>query len=135
MFTLNTTPAGAEAVFDYKPELRCTTPCSINLAMGRHTLTIRHQGYREAQRVFSLPNEPGLIVSLEAASGTLALMTNPAGLTVIIDGQEQTRKTPANFTLAAGEHRVQVNRGSEKQEFAVEIRDGVISQKNIDWGP
>ena len=76
-----------------------------------------------------------LIVSLEAASGTLALVTNPAGLTVVIDGQEQTRKTPANFTLPVGEHRVEVNRGGEKQGFAVDIRDGVISQKSIDWGP
>lgn len=134
-FTLNTAPSRAEATFDDKPEVRCTTPCNINLALGRHTLTIRRQGYRETQRVFSLPNEPGLIVSLEAASGTLALVTNPAGLTVIIDGQEQTRKTPANFALPVGEHRVQVNRGDEKQEFAVDIRDGVISQKSIDWGP
>lgn len=132
-FTLNTAPSGAEAIFDGKPEVRCTTPCNISLAMGRHTLTIRRPGYRETQRVFSLPNEPGLIVSLEAASGTLALMTNPAGLTVIIDGQEQARKTPANFALPVGEHRVQVNRGSERQEFAVDIRDGVISQKSIDW--
>jgi tRNA A-37 threonylcarbamoyl transferase component Bud32 len=135
MFTLNTSPSGAEAIFDYKPELHCTTPCSFNLSMGRHSVTIQHQGYREAQRVFSLPNDPGLIVSLEAASGTLALVTNPAGLTVVIDGQEQTRKTPANFTLPVGQHRVQVNRAGEKQEFAVDIRDGVISQKSIDWGP
>jgi hypothetical protein len=32
-----------------------------------------------------------------------------------------------------GEHRVQVLKGSEKQEFVVDIRDGVVSQKNIDW--
>ena len=134
-FALNTTPAGAEAVFDGNADTRCTTPCNISLALGRHTLTIRHQGYREAQRVFSLPSEPGLIVNLEAASGTLALMTNPAGLTVLIDGREQARKTPANFPLPVGEHHVQVNRGNEKQEFSVDIRDGVISQKNVDWGP
>jgi hypothetical protein len=132
-FELTTSPAGAEAVFDNKPELRCTTPCALNLAMGRHTLAIGRQGYREAQRVFSLPNEPGLIVSLDAAVGTLSLATTPAGLTVLIDGQEQARKTPANFPLAVGEHRVQVNRGNEKQEFSVDIRDGVVSQKNIDW--
>ena len=103
--------------------------------MGRHTLTVKNQGYREAQRVFSLPNDPGLIVNLEATSGTLSLVTNPAGLTVVIDGQEQSRKTPANFTLPVGEHRVQVLRGAEKQEFTAQIRDSVVSQKNIDWGP
>jgi serine/threonine protein kinase len=133
-FELTTTPAGAEAVFDGNPDLRCTTPCALNLAMGRHTLGLKSSGYREAQRVFSLPSDPGLIVNLEATAGTLSLVTNPGGLTVIIDGQEQALKTPANFTLTVGEHRVQVLRGAEKQEFTAQIRDNVVSQKNIDWG-
>jgi len=133
-FELTTTPAGAEGVFDGNPDLRCTTPCALNLAMGRHTLVLKSQGYREAQRVFSLPSEPGLIVNLEATAGTLSLVTNPPGLTVVIDGQEQARKTPANFALPVGEHRVQVLRGAEKQEFTAQIRDNVVSQKNIDWG-
>jgi tRNA A-37 threonylcarbamoyl transferase component Bud32 len=132
-FQLTTNPAGAEAVFDGSADLHCTTPCSLNLPVGRHTLTLRHDGYREAQRVFTLPNDPGLIVSLEATTGTLNLVTNPAGLTIVIDGQEQARKTPASLSLPAGQHRVQVLKGSEKQEFVVEIRDGVLSQKNIDW--
>lgn len=134
-FELTTMPAGAEATFDGNADLKCTTPCNLNLAMGRHTLLLRSAGYREAQRVFTLPNDPGLIVNLEASAGTLSLVTNPPGLTVIIDGQEQTRKTPANFPLAVGEHKVQVLRGAEKQEFTAQIRDNVVSQKNIDWGP
>ncbi len=133
-FELTTMPAGAEAVFDGNAELRCTTPCNLNLAMGRHTLLVKNAGYRETQRVFTLPNDPGLIVNLEATAGMLSLVTNPAGLTVIIDGQEQPRKTPANFSLSVGEHRVQVLRGAEKQEFTAQIRDNVVSQKNIDWG-
>ncbi len=133
-FELTTTPAGAEATFDGNAELKCTTPCNLNLAMGRHTLLLKNAGYREAQRVFTLPSDPGLIVNLEATAGMLSLVTNPAGLTVIIDGQEQSRKTPANFSLAVGEHRVQVLRGAEKQEFTAQIRDNVVSQKNIDWG-
>ncbi len=133
-FELTTTPAGAEAVFDGNAELKCTTPCNLNLAMGRHTLLLKNAGYREAQRVFTLPSDPGLIVNLEATVGTLSLVTNPPGLTVIIDGQEQSHKTPANFPLPVGEHRVQVLRGAEKQEFTAQIRDNVVSQKNIDWG-
>ena len=134
-FELTTTPVGAEAVFDGNAELKCTTPCNLNLTMGRHTLLVKNAGYRDAQRVFTLPSDPGLIVNLEATAGMLSLVTNPPGLTVIIDGQEQTRKTPANFSLPVGEHRVQVLRGAEKQEFTAQIRDNVVSQKNIDWGP
>jgi hypothetical protein len=132
-FQLTTNPAGAEAVFDGSADLHCTSPCSLNLPFGRHTLTLRHPGYRETQRVFTLPNDPGLIVSLEATAGTLSLVTNPAGLAIVVDGQEQARKTPASLPLPVGQHTVQVLKGSEKQEFVIEIRDGVLSQKSIDW--
>jgi len=128
-------PAGADAVFDGNAELRCTTPCALNLPMGRHTLVLTSKGFREAQRVFNLPSEPGLIVNLDTTMGTLSLVTKPAGLTVVIDGQEQTRKTPADFSLSVGEHHVQVLRGAEKQEFTAFIRDNVVSQKSIEWGP
>jgi hypothetical protein len=134
-FQLTTMPAGADAVFDGNAELHCTTPCTLNLPMGRHTLVLTSKGFREAQRVFNLPSEPGLIVNLDAAMGTLSLVTKPAGLTVIIDGQEQASKTPADFSLSVGEHRVQVLRGAEKQDFTALIRDNVVSQKSIEWGP
>jgi serine/threonine-protein kinase len=134
-FELTTTPAGADAVFDGDSELHCTTPCTLNLPMGRHTLVATSKGYRDAQRVFNLPSDPGLIVNLEPAMGTLSLVTKPAGLAVIIDGREQNRKTPADFPLAVGEHHVQVVRGGEKQDFTAQIRDNVVSQKSIEWGP
>ena len=132
-FQLTTNPAGAEVVFDGSSDLHCTTPCSLNLPIGRHTLTLRHEGYRETQRVFTLPNDPGLIVSLEATAGTLSLVSNPPGLAIMVDGKEQARKTPASLPLPVGQHTVQVLKGSEKQEFVIDIRDGVLSQKNIDW--
>jgi hypothetical protein len=134
-FQLTTMPAGADAVFDGNAELRCTTPCTLNLPMGRHTLVLTSKGFREAQRVFNLPSEPGLIVNLDPTMGTLSLVTKPAGLTVVIDGQEQARKTPADFSLSVGDHHVQVLRGAEKQEFTAFIRDNVVSQKSIEWGP
>jgi hypothetical protein len=72
-------------------------------------------------------------VDLAALTGTLSVITNPPGLTVTIDGQEQKQKTPASISLPVGQHRVQVIKGSDKQEFAVDIRDGLLSSKFIDW--
>jgi hypothetical protein len=63
----------------------------------------------------------------------LSVITNPPGLAMVVDGREQGRRTPVSLSLPVGEHRVQVLKGSEKQEFVVDIRDGVVSQKNIDW--
>lgn len=134
MFRVTTTPAGAEAVVDGAPEFRCITPCSWSLPLGRHTLVVRHEGYREVQRVFTLPSDPGLIVNMEPQMGTLSLVSTPPGLTIVVDGQEQARKTPASLSLSVGAHRIQILKGGEKQEFVVEIRDGVFTQRNVDWG-
>ena len=133
-FKLTTTPAGAEATIDGSPELRCTSPCSVKLPLGRHTIVIQHEGYREAQRVFNLPNDPGLIVNLLPKTGVLSVVSMPPGLEIVVDGQSQGRKTPASLTLAVGSHRVQVLKDGQKQEFAVDIRDGVLTERNIDWG-
>jgi hypothetical protein len=66
-------------------------------------------------------------------SGTLHVNTSPSGLTVLIDGQEQPRKTPATFVLLPGAHRVEVVKGAEKQEFPVEIHDGATITRTVDW--
>jgi serine/threonine protein kinase len=132
-FQITTTPPGAEAIFDENSNIRCTSPCMVNLPLGRHSVLLKHDGFRDARRVFNLPDDPGLIVNMDPLAGTLGLLTKPAGLTVIIDGQEQARKTPANFTLPAGPHKVAVIHGSDRQEFTVDIRDGGLSQKTIEW--
>ena len=132
-FLLTTSPAGADVVFDANPALKCTSPCSTVLPVGRHTFMIRHAGYRDAQRIIEIPRDTGLIVDLVRMTGMLSLISSPPGLTVFIDGQEQSQKTPASITLPVGEHRVQVVKGNDKQEFVVEIRDGLLSSKFIEW--
>jgi len=66
-------------------------------------------------------------------TGVLSLITNPAGLGVFIDGQEQPRKTPATFTLSPGPHRIEVVKGSERHPIAVEIHDGSTIERTVDW--
>jgi hypothetical protein len=133
-FHLTTLPPAASASVDGLPEERCTSPCALSLPLGRHTIVIRHEGYRDAQRVFTLPDEPGLIVNLVAVTGILNLVSTPPGLVIFVDGKEQARKTPTSVTLPVGTHRVQIVKGSEKQDFSVEIRDGVFTERSVDWG-
>ncbi|MEQ1947072.1 MAG: protein kinase [Bryobacteraceae bacterium] len=133
-FQINSVPAGVDVVFDGAPETRCIAPCSINLPLGRHTLVAKRDGYRDSQRVFTLPKDTALSLQLDAMGGTLSLVTTPAGLSFAVDGQEQSRKTPVSIPLSVGNHRVQVSRGSDKQEFTVEIRDGVVTQRSLEWG-
>ena len=93
----------------------------------------KRDGYRDAQRVFTLPKEATMTLSMDATGGTLSLVTTPAGLSFSVDGQDQARKTPVNIPLTVGMHKVQVTRGTDKQEFTVEIRDGVVTQRSLEW--
>jgi serine/threonine-protein kinase len=132
-FQLTATPAGASAVFDSDTSTRCSTPCSLMLSNGRHTFTVTAEGYRDAIRIIEVPRDGGLIVNLEKMSGTLSVTTTPAGLTVLVDGQEQPRKTPALFMLNPGTHQVTVIKGTEKQSFSIDIHDGSTVVRTLDW--
>ena len=132
-FQITTMPDGASVIFDGDPARSCKSPCTLTLAGGRHTFVAQHAGYRDARRIIEIPRDAGLIVDLEKLMGTLSLITNPSGLTVYIDGKEQAQKTPATLRLAVGQHRVQVVKGADKQEFTVDILDNALSTKTIEW--
>jgi len=132
VFQLTATPAGATAVFDKSADLKCVTPCSLTLATGRHTFVVQFPGYRDAQRIIDIPHDTGVIVNLEKMSGLLTVSTNPAGLTIVIDGQVQARKSPATFVLLPGPHTGEIVRGSERHPLSVEIQDGSTIERNVD---
>jgi serine/threonine-protein kinase len=132
-FQVTTSPTGANVTFDSDPSTKCKSPCTISLTGGRHTFVVQHPGYRDQHRIIEVPRDAGVIVDLPKQVGSLSLITNPPGLTVIVDGKEQPQKTPANLSLSVGAHRVQVMKGSDKQEFTVDIRDGLLSSKFLEW--
>jgi hypothetical protein len=128
-FLLEATPEGSEAVFN--GGARCFTPCTMTLPTGRNVFVIRHAGYRDEQRIIEVPRDTRLEVKLVPAIGTLSLISNPPGMTITVDGKDQPNKTPAILTLATGPHQVQVALGSIRQQFKVEILDGVVTEKTV----
>ena len=132
-FQVTTSPPGATVIFDSDPSTKCKSPCTIPLTSGRHTFVAQHAGYRDQHRIIEVPRDAGVIVDLPRQVGSLSLITNPPGLTVIVDGKEQPQKTPANLSLSVGAHHVQVMKGADKQEFTVDIRDGLLSSKFLEW--
>jgi len=130
VFQLTTSPSGAEAVFDN--DRRCTTPCKMVLATGRHTFVVKHAGFRDAHRIIEIPRDTGLIIDLSRATGMLTLISDPPGMSIVIDGQEQPQKTPARLILSEGTHQVQVGVGGRTKQFTVEIRDGALVERTIE---
>jgi hypothetical protein len=133
VFALTSDPSNAVAVFDNDLATTCTTPCNTPLTAGRHTVIVRHEGYRTAERILEIPRQASAHVEMTQVTGMLMLITRPTGLTAYIDGREQAGKTPLNLRLPAGKHRVTVVRGDQRQEVTVDIADGGMTQQTIEW--
>ncbi len=104
----------------------------MTLPPGRHTFVVQLAGYRDAYRIIDIPRDTGLIVNLERMSGMLTISTDPSGLTIVIDGKEQPRKSPATFSLPPGQHAVEIVKGADRHPLSVEIHDGTTIEQHID---
>ncbi len=129
-----TNPPGAKVMFDRQPKLMCTTPCTMTLPAGRHTMVAMLDGYRNQSRILLVPEETSVAMVLEQALGTLRVVTTPPGATVVIDGAERTEKSPTSITLPAGRHKLEVLRqGFAKQEQEITIKDRVTTLIEFSW--
>jgi hypothetical protein len=67
---------------------------------------------------------------MEQMAGTLSIISNPPGASIVINGETRPEKTPAVIRLTPGAYRLQVKIGKvETEEETVEIRDAGISQR------
>ena len=131
---LVTNPPGATAMVDSRAELMCKTPCALNLATGRHTLSVQLPGYRNALRIFTLPQEAEVLVVLDPAKGTLMIKSNPSGGTILIDGQMRPERTPAMIVLPAGTHKIEVQEtGYAPYTEEVTLRDNGVTNIEVNW--
>jgi serine/threonine protein kinase len=107
-------PTGATVLVDGK-ESGVVTDGALSLAKPwpeQVTLTFRKKGLREVSRVVNLPLAAGEAVSvtLEGSSGAFAVVSEPAGASVAVDGKAVKGATPLEVVLdGASEHRVTVS--------------------------
>ncbi len=131
---LVTNPPGAMAMVDSRAELICKTPCALNLSNGRHTLSVQLPGYRNALRIFSLPEDAEVLVVLDPAKGTLMIKSNPSGGTILIDGQIRPERTPAMIVVPAGTHKVEVQEAGYAPFIEeVTLRDNGVTNIDVTW--
>jgi serine/threonine-protein kinase len=127
------TPPGATATLDGRPDAACSTPCALDAAPGRHTIAITRPGYQVEHRdvvvgssAVDLP-----LVALRAPSGTLMLTTVPEGATVSVNGRRLPQATPAQIPLEPGDYKITVEKNGKSATSQVEIRNGAISYLRI----
>ena len=127
------TPSAVRIKVDNKADLTCTTPCSLPLETGRHTVVASIEGYRDLTRVINLPSDASVSLDLERSFGTLNVVSSPPGATILINGQIRPERTPAVLKLPPGPYRLQVVSGEAKSnEETVNIRDGAVVQRKYE---
>jgi serine/threonine-protein kinase len=129
---LRSNPPGATVVSDLGSS--CRTPCSLLLREGRRTLTATAGGYRVLSRSIEVPDELEVNFELERLAGMLAVVSNPPGASILINGNLRPEKTPAKITLPAGAYKITVQlEGRPPMEDTVQIRDQGITTFKVDW--
>jgi serine/threonine protein kinase len=128
-----TRPPGARTTIDNGTR-SCTSPCSVLVDRGPHTVTYTLDTYRPLTRNFDVPKQTELEADLERATGTLMLRSTPAGAAITIDGNAMTQRTPAVITLPVGKHRLRLTvDGRPAYEEAFELKDQVITTLSVEW--
>ena len=121
---LLTEPPGAKLAIDSGVS-SCTAPCTVRLINGRHTLTAQTPGYAMAQRVFTVPDESTLYISLQKRTGALVVTSNPSSATILIDGKD-AGLTPVTLHLTPGQHTVRLVNGAQHFDTSVNVvADGI----------
>jgi len=128
-----TDPPGAQITVDGNSTQSCKTPCILPLNPGRHALSADLAGYRPYPRVFNVPQDSDIFLQLSKTSGTLSVTSNPPGATIEIDGQAQSKRTPAVFSFPPGNYHVKVSRSGAFLDFDVQIHDGEFVNKRVDF--
>ena len=91
-------------------------------------------GFRKGLKIFEVPNETEVFATLDRATGTLSVRSDPPGATITVDGQTRPEKTPASITLPVGKHKLEVTKeGFQKHVEEVELREAVMSIISVDW--
>ena len=126
-----TDPSGAHVVVDDDPAQSCTSPCLLQLPSGRHTLRAEATGYQTGRRIFSTPAQSDLFLTLDKATGTLTVSSNPPGATILLNGREQRQKTPAVLSLSAGTYHVEIVREGRRGTGDVTVGNGEMHSLDL----
>ncbi|HEY1204820.1 MAG: serine/threonine-protein kinase [Bryobacteraceae bacterium] len=130
-----TNPPGAQAMLDNEPSRTCTSPCSLEMPFGRHTLYLSRTGYRQELRLLDVSGPRELFVNLTQPSGTVRVESEPPGADIFIDNQPRSEKTPATFVLPVGSYTLAVVKDGRRTEQRLQVRDGALVTFNLQLNP
>jgi hypothetical protein len=131
--TLLSSPAGATATVDGNRALSCTTPCSLMISQGRHSVAVALAGTQMERRDFTVGASPLELapIPLRPAGGTLMLTSVPPGASITVNGRRIEQVTPAQIALPVGAYSIVVEKGGVQATERVDISSGIVTRRII----
>ncbi len=123
-------PPGAKMVVDNRFRDACTSPCTISLPNGRHTMVVQLNGYNEAHRIFTVPADDSIFVTLSKNMGVLVVTSSPPGASIFVDGKNFGH-TPSTLHLPTGTHTLLLVNGALRHEETVDIQNDAFASTSF----
>lgn len=127
---LLTDPPGAKIVVDNRLRDACTSPCTLSLQNGRHTMLAQSNGYTDARRIFTVPEDDSVFVTLAKSMGVLIVTSSPPGASIFVDGKNYGH-TPSTLHLPPGLHVLALVNGPLRHEETVEVQNDGLAERNF----
>ena len=125
---LTSYPSGAQVQIDGWTEPTWITPFSSpSRSAGKHSVVFSKSGYITQTQTVELAAGQALTVhaQLRTVVSTLAVSSDPAGGSILVDGKETGRLTPAQIAVEKGEHRIVVRKaGFVDASVATNLAEG-----------
>ncbi|HXE12824.1 MAG TPA: protein kinase [Bryobacteraceae bacterium] len=125
-------PAAARVVVDRNESKSCSTPCSIPLMPGRHTLTVAAANYGLAQRIIEVPDQRDVFVPLSQNVAIVQLDTVPSGSTLYVDGKLEGQ-TPSTLKLRPGPHQIRLVSGNRSLQQTIQVSAETLQSFVFRW--
>jgi hypothetical protein len=121
-------PPGAKAVMDGEVSRGCATPCMLQATAGVHHLTVAQEGFQTEYREIHVGDGASEVptITLRQPTGTLMLMTSPAGANIWINGQMLEQTTPAQLSLSPGSYKVTVAKDGRTQTQEIQLHENPL---------
>jgi serine/threonine-protein kinase len=126
---ITSNPSGAQVTIDGVSQDWYVTPFNTPpIKAGTHTITASAPGLVAQTRTIEVAARKKTIVDFQLAGDNAIynISSNPVGADITIDGQATGARTPAQFALGAGSHRITLHlEGFETEDLVAQSTTGV----------
>lgn len=121
---VTTEPAGAKVFSSGLPDAICETPCSVQVAEGKHALRVSLAGYEDQEQTIQTAGaDREFKATLVSVRGSVAIVT-PAPAQLTVNGSPVPAQAPATLSLVPGLYRIGADWGSGARERILNVKPG-----------